>query len=480
MVDMTSASLYIRLSRQASDSNLSLAGMTKDVQDHCQRLGFTEAALHVDDGLSGGYRDRPEFLAWLDDAKTGRAQVLMTYSVDRLTREGLNVAATLLDVVEGKDPASGRPSHAPVRLLDTQGIDSDHGDAFRFRFVIQAEVARSERERMKQRSGGMRRRARQAGRWAGGLPPFGYQVADADDGAGKVLTIEPDEAAAVREAAERVLRGESLGRVCRWLEHAGHAPRKASTWSRQALRGVLTGTAVLGQISHQGKPVRDADGQILTPFPAILTEAEHAALRALLLAAEPRSQGKGGRPSRLLSGLLTCASCGHPLRVGVTGAGAARYACTSRSDGSQCERPASTTAAGVEEHVTSLYLRVAGDWPMFKERVIVGNASDLAAAERDIRDATADLAQAPTAEAFERLKAAHARRQELADEDPGVRSELVPTGQTGAEWWAAAALEDQREQLSEVFAVLALGPGKRGARGFDPGRLTVVWSGNEG
>ncbi|MFC4494921.1 recombinase family protein [Streptomyces ovatisporus] len=453
--------------------------MADDLRDHCQRLGLTEAALHVDDGLSGGFRDRPAFLAWLDDARSGRAQVLATYSVDRLTREGLNVAARLLDVHEGKDPETGRQIHAPVRILDTQGIDSASGDTWRIAFVLKAEIARAERERMRQRSNDMRRRARQSGRWAGGLVPYGYRVTNADDGKGRTLTIEPDEAAAIREAAERILRGESLGRVCRWLEHAGYRPRKASTWSRQALRGVLTGTAALGQLSHDGKPVRDPDGEILRPYPPILTDAEHAALRALLLANGPRPQGRGGRPSRLLSGLLTCASCDAPMRVGVTSAGAPRYVCMTKTEGRACGEPASVTAAGVEAHIEARYLAVAGDWPMYRERAVVGTANDLARVDAEIRDALTDLAADASAEGLTRLQKLQERRRELADKDPGVRTELEPTGETAGDWWAAASVEDRREQLREVFAVLAIRPGRRGVRGFDPGRLTVVWSADE-
>ncbi|MGI5134623.1 recombinase family protein [Streptomyces sp. CA-106110] len=116
------ASLYIRLSKAADDTNVSLDGMLTDVRAVLQREGLDEVALHVDDGLSGGFRDRPEFLSWLDDARSGRCDVLATYYTDRLTREGLNVAASLLDVVEGKDPASGRPAHRPIRLLDAKGL----------------------------------------------------------------------------------------------------------------------------------------------------------------------------------------------------------------------------------------------------------------------------------------------------------------------------------------------------------------------
>lgn len=165
-------SLYVRLSRAADETNASLEGMISELRELCVKQGLQEVALHVDDGLSGGFRDRPEFQEWVSDARQERADVLMTPHVDRLTREGLNVAASLLDVVEGKDSLTGRVVHRPVRLLDARGIDSNDGDAFRFRFVLQAEVARSERERMRDRSRSSVRRLRRKGRWPGALHPL--------------------------------------------------------------------------------------------------------------------------------------------------------------------------------------------------------------------------------------------------------------------------------------------------------------------
>lgn len=162
------ASLYARLSVAADAENVSLDGMVADMRTLAEREGLEVLEpVHVDDGRSGGFRDRDEFTAWLDDARSGRADVLMAYHTDRLTREGLNVAASILDVVEGKNPDTGRPAHRPVRLLDCSGIDSAQGDAFRFRFVMQAEIGRSERERIRQRSRDRARRLSRAGRWGG-------------------------------------------------------------------------------------------------------------------------------------------------------------------------------------------------------------------------------------------------------------------------------------------------------------------------
>ncbi|MET9411318.1 recombinase family protein [Streptomyces sp. NPDC002935] len=472
----TRASLYVRLSRQASDTNLSLDGMTDDLRELCRQEGMTEVALHVDDGLSGGYRDRPAFTAWIADARSGRAQVLLTWHVDRLTREGLNVAAQLLDVVEGKDPATGRQISRPVRLLDVKGLDSDHGETFRMRFVLQAEIARAERERMRERSKAAHRRIAQAGRYRGGFTPYGYKAVPAADGKGQSLAIEPREAQAIRESVDRVLSGHTLGRVARWLNDQGYSPRRTDEWSRRGLLHVLTGDAILGRVSRGGKPVRDAEGAILTPFPAIIGEAEHSALKAACNPQGERRTPMGRQPSRLLSGLLTCFSCHAVLTVVRRNGRTAAYRCMSRGMGKACTAAVSVGAKVIEDHVTDRYLRAVGSMRMTREHVVTEGIDELPAVDAEIADVMAQVATRATASLFERLAALQAQREELEDKPPVQHIEIVDTGLTVAQWWTDAHLDDQRDALAEAFGLLEVSPGKPGSRIFDPARLRLEWS----
>src|SRR5690348_10382838 len=114
---MSTASIYVRNSKAIGERNLSQAGMLDDCQALAEQLGLQVVARHVDNGKSGAIRDRPEFTAWLDDAREGRAEVLISWAGDRLTREGVNVAGAILDVVEGKDVATGAVVRDPVRFV---------------------------------------------------------------------------------------------------------------------------------------------------------------------------------------------------------------------------------------------------------------------------------------------------------------------------------------------------------------------------
>ncbi|MFB6828129.1 recombinase family protein [Streptomyces hydrogenans] len=469
------ASLYVRLSKMADETNASLEGMTAELRELCARLGLREVALHVDDGLSGGYRDRPEFQAWIADARQERADVLLTPHVDRLTREGLNVAASLLDVVEGKDPLTGRVVHRPVRLVDARGIDSNDGDGFRFRFVLQAEVARSERERMRDRSRSSVRRLRRKGRWPGGTPPFGYRVIDNPDGPGKALDIDPTEAKAIREAADRVLRGDPLTLVCRVLNHEGTKPRRAREWSRVTLAKVLRGDAILGRITVNGDVLRTHDGEIDTPYPAILTPEQSQALRLALKPDPTRPKSTGRHPARLLSTLLSCVGCPNSLTV-ARRQGNPVYRCQTRSQGGVCEQPVSISAPQVEEYVSGVYLQTAGWLPFFREEVRVSNAGELALVEEDIAEAARELAASATVEGFARLQKLQTRRDELAAEVPEQLVTLVDTGMTCGEVFQGAILDDQRAMLQAAFEEIVILPGKRGSKKLDPARVVPRWT----
>lgn len=484
------ASLYARLSVAADAENMSLEGMIEDMRALCEREGLEVLEpIHVDDGKSGGFRDRDEFQAWLNDARNGHCEVLVNPVTDRLTREGLNVAASILDVVEGKDPTTGRPSHKPVRLVDCNGLDSLHGDGFRFRFVIQAEVGRAERERIRQRSRDRARRLRRAGRWAGGTAPFGYKAVpnpelnEEGKPKGWVLAIEPEEARHIRTAAEALLKEEPdpFNRIVRRMNHAGVKPRRAKWWSRATLMRVLTGDHIMGRSTSNGRPLRDEDGNILTPWPAVLTPAQVATIRAVLTPSPDAPYSGGRHPVRLLSGLLSCPSCAGTLKVFRRKSRNNNpdqyigYRCDTRTRGGICEGPVAITALQADSIVEGRYLAAVGHMPMYVERTIVSGVDEMADVEADIRETLADMATSADADTFAKLQKLQARRDELAALEPDRRTEMVATGQTMAEHWKEAMVDDRRDLLDQAFEEIVIMPGKRGRKVVDPNRIVTRW-----
>lgn len=477
-VPANTCSINVRLSREATEENLSKDGMIEDCVSLAESMGLKVVNVHVDDGISGAVRNRPGFLAWLDDARSCRVDHLIAWHVDRMTREGVNVAAMILDTIEGKDPETGKQVRRTVRLLDTKGLDSagDEG-AFRFRFVIAAEVARAERERSRDRSKQARRRAATSGRWSGGTVPFGFRVVNNPNGAGKVLEVDEAEASIVREAAERLLAGENLSSVVRWANGpSGLPPRRAARWVRRTLMQVLTGFPVQGRVVHlidnKPVPVVNADGEPVT-IPAILSPDESAAVRALL-APKPDPKRGGRHPARLLSTLLSCHRCGERLQVARRTDKSVTYRCQTAREAGECDQPVSVSATALEDYIERRFLDAWGSSPEYVKRAQVTGAAEVEAAEEAVTAALNALSQVATPEAFQALQEAQKRRAEALALPQETQVLIVPSGRTVAEAWEAGDVHTRRDLLATNYAAIIVGPGRRGGRGFDASRLSIV------
>jgi DNA invertase Pin-like site-specific DNA recombinase len=422
--------------------------MLADARALAAREGLRVVAEHVDDGISGAVRDRPAFTAWLDDARLGRADTLVTYHTDRLTREGINAAALILDAAEGKDAETGRVVRAPVRLIDTQGVDSSGDEAaFRFRFVIAAEVARAERERMRDRSRARVRRARAAGRFPGGTVPFGFRAIDNPEGPGRVLEVDPDEGAALRRAAERMVAGDPRMSVVRRLSREGFKPRRSDSWTAASLRSALTSEA--------------AREHLFSP-------AENRAITQAFAPRGPNTRVGGRKPSRLLSSVLHCAACGRRLVVTPQIQRSVRYRCSSINDGRICEAPVVITSELLEAEVERRWL---DGWGRVPETIVVRPVDESADALAEVLDEidveaslVVKLRGAERLEALARLEALEARRDELEAEPLPALSVLTETGRTYADAWHDGDLDERRAMLLRTVGKLHVRQG-RGTRG---------------
>jgi site-specific DNA recombinase len=293
-----------------------------------------------------------------------------------------------------------------------------------------------------------------------------------------VLAIDPDEAAFVQEAAERVLAGENLTSVVRWANGPdGRPPRRADAWSRVTMRQVLTGSAIAGRVvrmvDRRPVAVLDADGVPVT-IPAIITPDESAALRDVL-DPKPDARKAGGRkPARLLSGILTCSSCHAKLQVARRTGKEVIYRCQNWQHG-HCAAPVSVSAPAVEDYVTGVFLHGVGDLPAFVRRAEVTGGAAVADAEAAKAAALASLAQAATPAAFARLQAAQVELAEALAAPRETVLKLVPTGRTIAETWEAADIDDRRGLLEANIAVASISRVGKGSKRLNPDRVLLMF-----
>jgi site-specific DNA recombinase len=164
-----------------------------------------------------------------------------------------------------------------------------------------------------------RQRAAHRQRVASGRPwwpsrPFGYQMD---------LSIQPEEAQALREAYRAILRGSSLRSVARTLNEAGLLTNKGNRWRAETLGPVLLNPRNAGLVAYNGEVTGKAE------WPAIVPQDTWLAVCRILN--DPgRRDGAGRSPAYLLTGFATCGKCGSYVKAG-SRKGYTVYVCRAKS-----------------------------------------------------------------------------------------------------------------------------------------------------
>lgn len=248
-----------------------------------------------------------------------------------------------------------------------------------------------------------------------------------------------------------------------------------------SLRIVLTQDASLGYMTHNGKLVRNDDGEPAQVWEPILPLEDMARLR-MLLAPTKAPGGERKRRARLLSGgLLRCSTCGGSMRVNRTGGAkpVVRYSCSGKSDGTGCQRGVSIVAERIEEYITGTFLDLVGRYSVVEVRESVREVADLAAVEAEIKATTAELADVDDddkeAELLANLRSLKARRRQLLSQPSEPVVEYVELGQTFTEAWEGRDTDGRRSLLESAIAHIVVRPGTRGRRGIDPQRVDIHW-----
>lgn len=149
----------------------------------------------------------------------------------------------------------------------------------------------------------------QAGMDAGGIKPFGYEalptgpprVKDGEPRLQLTGEIVPEEAALIREAAQRLLDGDSIRAVLRdWSERGIRSPR-GKAWTSPGFRHKLRNPRLIGIHPETGERAA---------WKPILDRRTHKALVELYADPTRLRSRRGGR--YLLTGLLFCGVCGAP------------------------------------------------------------------------------------------------------------------------------------------------------------------------
>jgi len=486
------AVLYLRLSATADDST-SIARQEADLRDLAEREGWEVVRVLADDGISGRKvrANVAEAFRMLTD---GEAEALAVWKLDRLTRQGLGAVGELVTTLDRV------PGALFVALRD--GLRSDQ-PAWRIIAAVLSEVARTEAENTSTRAkSAIAYRKTVTHRFTGGgTIPFGYRSEPAPDGPGRVLVVNEDEAAVVRDVAERLIaERETLASIAADLTARGiptskSAARRAAyrglpaddldrgRWTVATIRTLWTAWTIIGRVPLGDDVVRDSDGLPITVWPPLVDLATLERIRARFGDRDP-ARRPARRAARLLSGLAYCAHCGRKLHV-TTSSGKAIYSCSASRNGHECPSP-KIDAALLEEYVADRALAADGDKPervLVEERTPSDTDGALEEIEEAIRTTAGALAQddADLETLLPRLAMFKERRASLRMEQVPVERRLHYTGRTVRQAWDAdESVAGRRAKLDEAITRVTVARLPVGAsrRGLAEGRVGIVYKTN--
>jgi site-specific DNA recombinase len=325
--------IYARVSSDPGETRLGVGRQVADCRALAEGLGWPVADVYVDNDVSAwSGRARPEYRRLLDDLKDGVVDGVVVWQLDRLHRS----PAELEEFFSVLDAAGVAENLATY----TGEYDLSMPEG-RLTARILGAVARKESDdrslRIRRKHEELAASGKPSG---GGTRPFGYEP--------DRVTVRPAEAAVVREAAERVLAGESLRSVCADLNERGVTTSAGGRWSITTLRRVLTSARISGRRGHKDDIVGDA------VWEAIIAPGVSDRLRERLGAGSSRRAARTRRRCLLTGGLLRCGICGTVMVSQPRAGGIARYRCRSQDGG--CGRM-SASAAPLDAFVVEAVLQ---------------------------------------------------------------------------------------------------------------------------
>ena len=340
--------IYRRKSTDKQSAS-SLDDQLRLCQALADRNGWDVVAVYEDDGFSGALRDRRGYLNLMADAISGKFNVVIAESLDRLDRD-LEATARLYKRLRFVDVCIHTVSEGPISEVHVS-ISGLMGEMY-----LKALGEKTRR--------GVEGRVL-VGKSGGGRC-YGYTVITGTSASGEVITGEREinaaEAEIVREIFRRMASGQGPRAIARDLNERGVTGPYGRPWGDTTIRGhAKKGTGILNNELYRGRLVwgrqrfikdpatgrrvsrlNPIGSETVTDVPKLrivdndLWEAVKARQREVSRpTTDPhviKALNETHRPRFLLSGLLTCGVCGG----GFTITAKDRYGCARRGRQGTC------------------------------------------------------------------------------------------------------------------------------------------------
>ncbi len=335
--------VYVRIS---SDPLLLRDGVERqrdDCLDECERQGWNVGDVYEDNDLSAYKGDvRPEFERMLRDLRSGEIGGVVFWHLDRLTRRPRELE-DFIDVCEEHDVH-------PVHSVTGGALDLSTSSG-RSMARVSIAFAALESEHKGERIRRSLQQKAERGEPHGGVHPYGYEKGG--------MLIVPKEAAVIEKMADRVLAGQSVMSVTKWLNDSDIPSRQGVGWSAPTVRNILTNPRYVGRRIHNGVDVGEA------AWPPILDEDTFHVLGSKFA---QQASDYGGLPRTrryLLPGLLRCGLCKQPLssfsRKNRDGSPAPAYRCWKHGNNQKSCGGVTIGAPPLDEYVKLAAFAVLAD-----------------------------------------------------------------------------------------------------------------------
>ena len=305
---LTNVAAYARVSSGKDAMLHSLAAQVSYYSNLIQNHpGWRYAGVYADEAVTGTKDTRGEFQRLLSDCRAGRVDMIITKSVSRFAR---NTVTSLETVRELK--AIGVDVY-----FEEQRIHSMSSDGELMLTILSAfaqEESRSASDNQKWRI----RKAFENGEPMNTRMMLGYRITKKNG-----IEIDPEQAEVIKEIYARVIRGDSLSSIVRWLNRSGRQGIRGGRWTAGRVRDTVSNEKYMGDSllqksfrnNHIEKKMLRNHGEFPQYYatethPAIIDRATFTSAQQALARISTQKPAAKPKSSHIFTGMIICSACG--------------------------------------------------------------------------------------------------------------------------------------------------------------------------
>lgn len=234
--------LYRVSTEKQADENHEIRMQQIVCRDYARQQGWCIVKEISEVGISGfkiETAEREGIQSLLEDARTGKFDILLVYMFDRIGRMAREMCL-IISILQ----------NFGVRVYSVKEGELDFSDGGELVKFIRFWSAESESRHTQMRVDTRMRQLVSEGEFRGGAIPYGYRLQKGAEGERAYLVQSQQEASAVKFIFDFFLSGKSVDWIGKELEQRGYFPRKAQHWSRSSIYAMLKNVTYTGTMKY--------------------------------------------------------------------------------------------------------------------------------------------------------------------------------------------------------------------------------------